>query len=133
MTHRTPCNLMTDYVADQHTDQGLFTYTVIREITPLPDWDYFICEAENAEHAREQAENDDFSMPIVCVNRGLNFSQEDVYDITIEARVTKTYRVFAGDVDEAIEQAHDEFSVANDGPHEDYSETMLTARKVEWD
>lgn len=133
MYYPKPCNLMTDYVADQHTDEGLYTYTVIRQMEPLIDWDYFICEAESAEHAEEQALNDDHSMPVLWVNRGLNFSQEDVFDVTIEARIRKTYRVHASSIDEAVELAHQEFSVMNDSEHEDYEQETLTVREVVWD
>lgn len=68
----------TDYIPNQYTDQGLFTYTVIREsLPPYINWDFFICEAEDADHAEEQSLNADPDMPVLWVNEGLKFDMED--------------------------------------------------------
>lgn len=47
------------------------------------------------------------------------------YEVTIEARVTKSYIVEADDVDEAIEIGHAHFSVLHDGTDERYEQEML--------
>lgn len=72
----------TDYIADQYLDQGLKTYVAILE-NENNAWEYFICEAEDADHAEEQAENAYPEYPVLWINRGLNFSMEDVYEATI--------------------------------------------------
>lgn len=47
------------------------------------------------------------------------------YEVTIEARVTKSYIVEADDIDAAIQQAHETFSVLEDGTPENYEQEML--------
>jgi hypothetical protein len=118
-----------DYIPDQHVDDGLFTYTVIRE--DEGEWDYFLCEAEDEEHAEEQSLNADPDMPVLWVNRGLNFSMENVYKVTIRATVTKTYTVNASSEDEAVEEAHQIFSVLEDGVPEDYDQDTLEVERVD--
>lgn len=44
-----------------------------------------------------------------------------VYDVTITATITKTYRVEAENWDKAIEQANQVFSIGDDGIDELYS------------
>lgn len=110
----------TDYIADQHTDDGLYTYTVI--FTNDEAWEYFVCEAENGEHAEEQAVDAEPDATILWVNRGLNFSQENVYEVTITAKITKTITVNALTEDQAAEDAHQVFSVLNDGDPENYEQ-----------
>jgi hypothetical protein len=120
---------MINYIADQHLDQGLKTFVVIRE--DEGEWDYFICEAEDAEHAEEQSVNADPDFPVLWVNRGLNFSMENVYRVTIQAIVTKTYEVNAQTEDEAVEEAHQIFSVLNDGMPEDFEQDTLSVERVD--
>ena len=121
-----------DYVPDQHLDDGLFTFVVILE-NEVNLWEYFVCEAETADHAEEQAVDAEPDAKILWVNRGLNFSMENVYDVTITASVTKTIRVNASDEDEAVEQAHDVFSVLNDDPRERYDEQTDHVKLVDFD
>jgi hypothetical protein len=96
-------NSYTDYVADQHTDDGLFTYVVIME-TPDNYWEYFVCEAEDADHASEQAENAYPDYKELWINRGLNFGMENTYDVTL---MGITVSVNAISPDEALEIACD--------------------------
>ena len=44
------------------------------------------------------------------------------FDVTITAKVTKTLRVYAPDKDAAAEVAHEKFTVACDGPDENYEQ-----------
>jgi len=124
-------NRFYNYVPDQHLNDGLKTYTVIRE-DALGGWDYFVCEAEDVEHADEQSINADPEYPILWINRGLNFSMEDVYRVTITATVTKTYEVNASSEEEAIEEAIGVFSVLADGTPENYEEEIVLVEKVEY-
>jgi len=52
------------------------------------------------------------------------------YDVTILARVYKTIRVEAEDEDEAYKEAHEQFSVANDGSPERYEEETIDIEEV---
>jgi hypothetical protein len=52
------------------------------------------------------------------------------YYVTIQATITKTHRVEAETVDEAVEQAHEIFSVLDDGNPEKYSEETLHIEEV---
>jgi hypothetical protein len=122
-------NKMTDYTADQYLDQGLKTFVVIRENES--EWDYFICEAEDADHAEEQSVNADPDFPVLWVNRGLNFSMENVYEVTIRATVTKTYTMNAQTEDEAVEDAHNIFSILNDDTPEDYDQETVNVERVD--
>ena len=47
------------------------------------------------------------------------------YEVTIEARVIKSYIIEADDEDAAIEQAHETFSVLHDGTDEHYEQELL--------
>lgn len=50
------------------------------------------------------------------------------YDVTIKGSVTKTYRIEADNEDEAIELAHEGFSVAyEEGIEEDYNQETISA------
>lgn len=122
----------TDYIPDQHTNEGLFTYTVILE-NESNGWEYFVCEAEDGEHAEEQAVDAEPEAVILWVNRGLNFSQENVYDVTIEAVVRKTYRVNAREEYEAEEIAHNIFSVLEDGTPENYEQNTIGVKFIDFD
>jgi len=53
------------------------------------------------------------------------------YEVTIEARVTKSYIVEADDVDEAIEIGHAHFSVLCDGTDEKYEQGLLGVCGIE--
>ena len=55
----------------------------------------------------------------------------NVYDVQIEAIVTKTIRVNAIDKDAARELAHEIFTVANDDHEERYEENTLNIWEVE--
>lgn len=55
----------------------------------------------------------------------------NVYDVQIEAVVTKTVRVNAVDEDAAYDLAHEIFTVANDGNEERYEQHTLNVFKVE--
>lgn len=127
----------TDYVPDQYLHEGLKTYTVIMEQNPNcrenSGWEFYIVEAEDAEHAEEQAVNGNPEHTILWVNRGLNFSMENVYDVIIRATITKTIRVNAGNEDEAAQLAHDEFSVLRDDLDEDYDQETLEIEQVLFD
>ena len=116
--------MYTDYIPDQYIDEGLFTYVVIYVVifTHGAGWEYFVCEAVDGEHAEEQARNAEPDASILWVNRGLNFSMENVYDVTITATVKKTLRVNALTEEEAVEEAHQIFSVLNDGEPEKYEQ-----------
>lgn len=48
------------------------------------------------------------------------------YDVEIKATVRKTITVEAGDEKSAAEQAHEEFTVASDGPSEHYEQDTLS-------
>jgi hypothetical protein len=52
------------------------------------------------------------------------------YEVTILARVTKTYTVEADDEDLAYELAHELFSVLNDDTPERYEEETIDIREV---
>ena len=52
------------------------------------------------------------------------------YEVTILARVTKTYTVEADSEDLAYELAHEQFSVLNDDVPERYEEETLDIREV---
>jgi len=123
---------MTDYIPDQHLEQGLKTFTVIRENEDR-EWSYFICEAEDGDHAEEQSLNADPDYPVLWVNRGLNYSMEDVYRVTIRTTITKTYEVNASSQEEAEEEAHQIFSVLCDDVDEDYDQETLSVEKVDFD
>jgi hypothetical protein len=47
------------------------------------------------------------------------------YEVTIEARVVKSYIIEADDENAAIEQAHETFSVLHDGTDEHYEQELL--------
>ena len=53
------------------------------------------------------------------------------YDVTIKATVIKTIKVDAATEEEAVEQAHCEFTTANDSNAERYEENMLSVVEVE--
>lgn len=58
------------------------------------------------------------------------------YDVVIEARIAKTVRIPADEVeneDEAVEYAHESFSVLNDGSPEDYHQDTIRVEIVEED
>ena len=55
----------------------------------------------------------------------------NVYDVQIEAIVTKTIRVNAVDEDAAYDLAHEIFTVANDDNEELYEQRTLNIFKVE--
>jgi hypothetical protein len=52
------------------------------------------------------------------------------YDVTIQATITKTHSVEAETKDEAVEQAHEIFSVLNDDTPENYKEETLDIVEV---
>jgi hypothetical protein len=52
------------------------------------------------------------------------------YQVTIEARVTKSYIVEADNEDVAYELAHEQFSVLNDDTPERYEEETLNICEV---
>ena len=52
------------------------------------------------------------------------------YEVTIQARVVKTYTVEADNEDLAYELAHELFSVLNDDTPEQYEEETLDIREV---
>ena len=52
------------------------------------------------------------------------------YEVTIQARITKTIRVEAKDVDEAYEFAHEDFSVLSDDNWEKYDQQTIDIREV---
>ena len=52
------------------------------------------------------------------------------YEVTIQARVVKTYTVEADNEDLAYELAHEQFSVLNDDTPERYEEETLDIREV---
>lgn len=47
------------------------------------------------------------------------------YEVTIEARITKTYTVSAKNEDQAYENAHEIFSVLRDGAEEHYEQDSV--------
>jgi len=53
------------------------------------------------------------------------------YDVVIQAKITKTIRVFAEDEDSACELAHSQFSVLSDGCAEDYDQETLEVEENE--
>jgi hypothetical protein len=53
------------------------------------------------------------------------------YDVTITARVTKTYRVTAEGEEQAYEAAHDVFSVLPDHGREYYEQETLDIEEIE--
>tara|TARA_E500000318_G_C3380220_1_gene141942 strand:- start:38 stop:229 length:192 start_codon:yes stop_codon:yes gene_type:complete len=55
----------------------------------------------------------------------------NVYDVQIEAVVTKTIRVNAVDENAAYDLAHEIFTVANDDNEERYEQHTLNVVKVE--
>ena len=52
------------------------------------------------------------------------------YDVIIRGTVTKTIAVEADNVDDAIVQAHEEFTVECEGPFEDYNQETIDAREA---
>lgn len=52
------------------------------------------------------------------------------YDVTIRATITKTIRVEAEDIDAAIVEAHEDFTVADCNFYEDYDEETLDIEEV---
>lgn len=65
--------LPTDYIPNQYTNEGLYTFTVILEDRNVfSEVEYFICEAEDSPHAKEQALNANPDYDILWVNRGIN-------------------------------------------------------------
>ena len=48
-----------------------------------------------------------------------------IYEVTIEAKITKTYRVEADDTEEAVHIAHTKFNVNDDGTPEVYEQDLL--------
>ncbi len=52
------------------------------------------------------------------------------YEVTIQARITKTIRVEAKNVDEAYEFAHEDFSVLSDDNWEKYEQETIRLMEV---
>jgi len=52
------------------------------------------------------------------------------YDVTIRGIVTKTIRVEAESLEEAVADAHDQFFVGDCNFHEDYDEETLDVEEV---
>ena len=52
------------------------------------------------------------------------------YDVTIEARIIKTYRVESDSPDEAYELAHEQFTVENDDTPERYEQETIDIREI---
>ena len=52
------------------------------------------------------------------------------YEVTIEARVTKTYTVEAESRSDAYEIAVEQFSVLNDDAPEDYEQNLLNIKEI---
>ena len=53
------------------------------------------------------------------------------YEVVVRATVTKTYTITATSRDEAVSQAHEQFSVLNeDDVPEDYNEDTVSAEKI---
>ena len=52
------------------------------------------------------------------------------YDVTIRATITKTIRVEAEDIDAAIAEAHEDFTVADCNFYDDYDEATLDIGEV---
>jgi len=52
------------------------------------------------------------------------------FDVTIRAIVTKTHRIEAETEDEAVEIAHQIFSVNNDDTPEDYEQDTVSCNEV---
>lgn len=48
-----------------------------------------------------------------------------IYEVTIEAKITKTYRVEADDTEQAVHIAHTKFNVNDDGTPEVYEQELL--------
>jgi len=66
-----------------------------------------------------------------CYNLGSTTERIEMkYEVTILARVTKTYTVEADNEDLAYELAHELFSVLNDDTPERYEEETLDIREV---
>ena len=53
------------------------------------------------------------------------------YAVTIQAIITKDILVEAEDEDKAVEQAHEQFSVLNDGDDEYYEQETLSIKERE--
>ena len=51
------------------------------------------------------------------------------YYITIKASVTKTISIQAKNEDNAVAQAHEEFSVLNDGGDETYEQDVISVER----
>jgi hypothetical protein len=51
------------------------------------------------------------------------------YEVTIRATITKDVLVEAEDENKAAEQAHEEFSVLNDGSDENYKQETLNVEE----
>ena len=52
------------------------------------------------------------------------------YEVTIQAAVTKTLLIEAKDSNSAEEAAHEQFSVLNDGPDEQYDQRTLDVTQI---
>lgn len=57
--------------------------------------------------------------------------KKKMYEVTIEAIVTKTYRIKASDSETATDEAHEKFSVLNDGTPEDYEQNTVFVQEVD--
>lgn len=55
------------------------------------------------------------------------------YDVTIQAIVTKTYRVTAESADKAVEIGHETFSVLNDDAPETYDQDLVSVEESQGD
>lgn len=53
------------------------------------------------------------------------------FDVIIRGTVTKTIRVEADDIQQAIEDAHDQFNVGECNFYEDYDEETVSAKEVQ--
>ena len=52
------------------------------------------------------------------------------YDVTILATIVKIYRITADDEDDAINDAHEKFSVLADGQQEAYDQQTINIKEV---
>ena len=65
---------------------------------------------------------------VMCITKELKMNK--LFDVVIQARITKTILVEAKDEDEAHELAHESFSVMNDQHKERYEQETIKITQV---
>lgn len=104
------------YAPDQRMDEGLYTYTVILTKKKVPlSWAHFVCEAENGDHAEEQALEAFPQCEVIWVNRGINYSQEDAFLVVTKSWCEyNDFIIYSTSKDQLIQELEDRHNVKPD-------------------